>query len=554
MAFLQSHLDVLEVTVREDEVRKIQAAVKHDCTHKICQDIILRSLFARGITVKHEQEGIDIKGNDLNFFFTKKFEPFLRQAMQEMFWYGIGAGTFITEKDPLFDEEKPIQYPVVVHRNLVELKAYTDRATFKTTWGAFPKTKQRSAADGPDPSIFIFHMPDCSPDITTGSHNSIVAKGLKHSEFIAQLFESMVAATKQRAHPPVMVQKNMDAERLSTNVGLLNYADSAILGMEGSKVGENTYKAIENQMQITELTQAKRPHDSAMNDPYMGDAHGEDRPPKKMYQTPADNVVFVPDNYEIARAQAPMPEVQPDLLLYESNKREDTAALYGVPASFILSGAKNHSKMSNNNIDDNEFLLYTRSLQDKQRNLLELLQMVYLLMKPDLKGKSDLIFELPLIPFISSNSLYQLQNQDIISDDATADYLIAINGLGKDDKAKGKNKHNRPPVGGNENQSGPRMEIINDYHKAQAEKERAQAESLLHPPQEKVSKEEKELMDKQIELEKIKIEGQKELMEIKIKMEEQKFKHTLEMNKSQIAVNKSVKVQPKGAGGGGKKT
>jgi hypothetical protein len=286
--------------------------------------------------------------------------------------------------------------------------------------------------------------------------------------------------------------------------------------------------------QMAELAACGRPVDSTLQDDTVMDGHGKGTKRRKFYQTTEDNRFLLPVGLKLSQPQPTLPELMPDLLTYESNRREDIVGCYGIPASFILSGAKNTSKLSNNTIDDNDFVLWTKTLQTFEIMLTDLILEVYLQIHQDLKGKSNVQFIIPQQPNITNTGLYQLYNQDVIDQPTMKKYLLDMNGLRQTDAAKAPNNITRPVPGTNENQTTAVMDAkVRVMNAEAAEKERGE------------KGENGELINKQMELETMKVEGQMKIMEMKMKMEEQKLKADIQKMTLQIRVNKSVKVQPK---------
>jgi hypothetical protein len=432
----------------------------------------------------------------------------------------------VESQDPKFDN-RPMMIPVIIPRSDYDLVCRKYK-TGHRQWIVRPRLGIFNVAslekDNGDESYHVFFMDFCMPNLTTGKHNSIVSPSKKHSQYVSQLYEFLVEAHKQRSHPPVCLEQVPTASVMNP-INVMSLPNSSVLRAQDEAHQERTVMAINEQLVVNSLQQAMTEKRGA--EYILTDAHDSEFNVKRFKPTIVDNQHYIPSGYKIG-GQPPLPEAQQDLLNYSSDLKEHILSLHGIPASIVLSGARNNSKTTTNMIDDNDFVCFQRTLRLDAHMLCRLATDMYLSTLPILNRRSDLKFTLRMIPFASPAAIHRMFDSGIIKGKSRNHTVLALNGMDEADEADSPEDIVRPPQNGNENQITSLVKSKERVQLAEAMEREANAKAKLAELEGKTSeiKGQERILELQIKLEEIKIKGQLEILQKKIEAERAKPKST----------------------------
>ncbi len=551
--------NILErMVVDADEALELLDTFENDCIHATCHRIALIGLFSKQLVckyVKPTSNGDNRPSEQLLTAYMNKY--FLEQAIDSLAPYfacGYTVYTKVMETDPLFGGKNVKPQLIPRHMFKVEKITYKD---YSMEWIATANTSSTlpGQRDRGVP-MFISFFPGCKPgpsysDGKVGKHRSIVSPTMKHSAYIHQMYKEQMAALKQLSHPPILIQQ---APQLMTHVQTqqqMSRGDARIIQSDQDRQQFETEERITGLVNATSINRISRPADSSLNDAYLTDPHGRSGAKKKFYNTPEDNMHFVPDGFVLG-PQPPLPGLFDKLLDFDFVRQNHIISLYRFPASIVLSAAKNTSSSNNSAVDDNEIILLQRTLGDLQQVICNLLLQMYLDCYPPPDGIPDISIELPLIPFLSPTNIQLLVDRNVIPTQVGKDYQVAIGGLRPSDKLDGENTHDVPPAGLNENATTglltAKQQLMNtEKLKLLAEIEKLKAETKVIKEGE--PGENPELVEKEKELAEMEIDGELQIMDKKLELEEFKLDATLQTMDKQMQVNKTT---PKPSSGGGR--
>jgi hypothetical protein len=169
-------------------------------------------------------------------------------------------------------------------------------------------------------------------------------------------------------------------------------------------------------------------------------------PPAVFTQPHEDNTFVVPASLRIGN-QLQMPQPRGDLLSFEVQRREDISAQLGIPMVMLIkSGSQKGGIISQSSaVDDNDLHLASRTIGYWKKELLKILGVVYAEM---LRMQTpDMEFSLKTVPFVTSEAVHQMYDQDVIDTATFKETLVAIHGMDPSYIARGKVTHTRAAVG-----------------------------------------------------------------------------------------------------------
>jgi hypothetical protein len=254
--------------------------------------------------------------------------------------------------------------------------------------------------------------------------------------------------------------------------------------------------------------------------------------------TVVDNLHQIPSGWTVSQPQPVLPEAQTDLLNYSSDYKEFVLSLHGIPSSLLLSGARNNSKTTTNLIDDNDLVVFTRTLRLWGKNLSNLGQEMYLNSFPELNRRSDLKFHIKMTPFSNPSQIQRLFEQSIIHEKAHKETMMAIHGLHSADMAEGENNISRPPLNGNENQTTDIINAKKRIMESEVELNHAKAKQLRADGNEegKKVKMEEELMQMKLDFEREKNQMELEFLREKLKLDREKMDMDIKKSREQMKI------------------
>lgn len=533
------------IQVSGEEAKELSSVFQNDDIHRICHRLLVNHLFSNPLQVKviRKHESLELpKKEDLEHIVRKYYGATARQAFEDLLIYGYTYFVKAQAREPILGD-RVVEYPGRVHNADGMLESKLDEDGIRRFHSSFRNAQFSFTEMGPDgkpkKDLYVYMSPTNYPDEYTGKHKSIVAASLTHSIYVSQLYSLQIQAHTQRSKPPLIVQQTKQTSSHDTNWAAISRQNPSLLG------ASHDMKEVEVHYLKRGAEMMDNMYASTAGNEYMfSGVHGA-RPKVTKYTPSAiSQRVYIPPGYEVA-TQGQLPEAQSDLLAYDADRKEHLMNLYGIPPSLALSGARNSSKTSTNIVDDNDILLLGRTLKAYQDMIIDMITTAHMTIFPELGGRSDLEFSLPLVPFISIQRVLDLVDRDVIPTDIGKRYIADIAGIDrKDILLDGENKHTRPPVGGNENQTTQLMKAKEEVMKAEAAKLRAETEAIKKgEPGEDIAGQ-GELMDKEMELKETEIEGKLQVMEAQKSLIQMKTKADLAKMKAQVAVNRSAPKKP----------
>jgi hypothetical protein len=521
---LQNYKDV---TVDRQEALDLEATFNNDDIHCIALMILGRALFSEKLTVKESLVQLN-SGElierpplpDLELFYQTYYTSKLKRSLRPLLSTGYCCFRIVDGVNPQFGN-KPMKIPALIPRADYDLVCRRWE-TGHEEWLVRPLGRFGFLNDF-DPDMHIFFMDFCEPDTVTGKHNSLISPTKKHSDYVSQLYGFLVEAHKQRSHPPVIYEPIPVSDQGAVSI---MYQPSVSLIKAQNEAGANRAQiALQEQMTIDSIQNqlGKR----SAGDHLLLDAHDVDENMKHFRPTVVDNVHFIPSGYRMP-SQPQLPEPQQDLLNYDSDRKEHILALYGIPASLVLSGARNNSKTTTNMVDDNDLVSFQRTLRLYVQMCCKLATQMHLATFPEYQvGGSNLQFNLLTVPYSSPSAIHRMFETGIITAKARNQTVLALNGMSYDDEADEPEDIHRPPINGTENQITALVRSKERVQLAEAQEREANAKAILSQVEGKGSeiKGQQELIKLQIELEEVKIKGQLELLEKKLEIEKFKAAH-----------------------------
>lgn len=472
-----------EAVVDTNEALKLLDVFDSDEIHSICHGILLRSLFSRGIHLeslskkRSRGEDKDEEIKNLQIIINKYWLPVAKELLR----YGPAVAyvlyTLEEIKDPVAGY---VKCPVIFPRNLYSLRKVM-LPNFSTKWIATPKENQVQNISFDDTvtpeGLHLFFIEGFEPCKETGMHRSIVAPTIQGFTYIKQLYDSFVKAQIQRSHPPIVIQQSAANSNTDTNIQQIERMSTGITTTNIAKRDFETIQA-QNSLQNADdfyVVQREKTHGTASE--IVSNPYGNDRN-SKFYPTTVDAKYPLPSGYEMASPQPLLPEPQNDLLNYNAARLREIFASYGIPSKGIVLESKANTTGAASSVDDNDNLALQRTLNFWQKVITDFILHVYLVIRKDLNGVSDVKITLPIIPYMSTAKIHEYVDRDVISAETGKEYIVTISGLSEMDVFHGKNDHDIPPLHGNENQTTRIIDAKEKVMLSEAEKNLQDANRL----------------------------------------------------------------------------
>ena len=513
--------DKVDIKVNQREALELLDLFYNEPTHCDAWRVKDRALFSRKLTVQTIGDNGIIEKPDQNVmdtFMQTYYTPTMRTALPQLYALGYVVYTMVKQESPRFGN-KPIYTPSLIPREYYDLVCRYWYKDGRTQWFVCPKNRiLEGVDDNGDPNFHIFFVEGCMPHIPSGKHNSIATPTRIQSKYVAQMYENNMRADTQRAHPPVTIEQQVQGGQ---SVPLAPFASPGLLEYEGTKSQEKVVAAIAESTMITSLQYqigAKREADD------MVTSTASESTVKKFKSSFEDNLQYVPTGWKLG-TQPQLPEGQKELPAYVAAKDEHILCQHGVPPSLVLSGARNSSKTSTNQIDEGDFTQFQRTLTIEMNMLCNFGTEMYLSTFPELNGKSDLLFKLPIIPYTTPSAVQRMYDQAAIHNEARVGMLLALNGMSEDDRLLEEEEITRPPLQGNENQTTAVMKAKVRVMNAEALEKEANAHARKSEIESSKNEAEAQikLMEMQMELEKFKLKAQLEILQKKLEVDREKI-------------------------------
>lgn len=521
-----------------------------DIIHNICRGILIRSLKSMNVRVeslsggKREREDDEEESKSEETSESKTTEEFINRywngVIEDVIFYGTTLGFFvytITEVETPLKGKKSvfIKKPFILPQDSysVDICITPEYVCYYGVTGE--KSEKDLSKVGYDSNLKYFGIPGYEPSKEGGRYKSIVASSLQGSKWIDQLYDSFVKANIQRSHPPIVLQESSTGKAAESNLVNLEKLGTGLAGLQNDKAREEAAQKQESLNGSREYTMSLGNQGQA-----VASSKGDGNQVSSVFRpTTVDAIFPLPSGYEMATPQPPMPEPQPDLLNYDATRMRQVCALYGIPSSSIVSEARSKSGTSTTATDDNDNLALQRTLHFWQRVIRGFLTEVYLTIRQDLKGESDVQITIPIIPYTSTTKIHEFVDRNIIATKKGKEYVAAIAGLSAEDILDGENEHLVPPMHGNENQTTALIKAKEKVMNAEAAERMAKAKAVLQGEQD-MSKGEMELKDKEMELEEMEFENKMKLMDKQMEVEKVKTDAAMKKASAQVKVNKSA--------------
>lgn len=525
------------VEINDYESAFLRQTFQSDVTIQSAFHLLFNTLFERGMIVipKDGPYNIDKPAPPIiNFLYNKYVLPFLKDALQSFIIYGYVTGTMVTT--PIMElDNKLFSYPVFVPPERLN-KARITLRNWQTVWEVverqFIRTNIINVAqpvylqEVKNSEYFIAFYDGYEPDIHTGLHRSPVKIIQSDSEYIRQLQKFHVLGTIQRARPSFVVAHSAEKGKHEGTLSTLENSHPDLFYKDQAIKQHNEQRRSDNL--------AKEDFKYGQGKTLLTSAYGD----VMTYRpTVYDERLELRQGLEVSSTQPTMPEVQPDLLEHLAAYREIVAFTIGVPYT-LLSASNRTGQAGKMSAEDVEVLQTT--LGNMKKQLCDLAERLYVRQFPDLKGQSDLHFDLLYTPSVSPDNIQKMVDRNVISTEMGNQFIAATMGISPIHVIDKPNERITIPVGGNEHQTGPRLSKEDarieaetkvfladaDAKRAQAEKLRAEAKAVRAETSGDSS--EGELLNKEMEMKEKEIEGKLKVMEMQIEVDEIKTKNAID--------------------------
>lgn len=434
------------------------------------------NLFLNGLSI------VTNKKEEMNPVFMESFRgewtPFAREAHEHLFALGYCVVKIDNEVYEADGKNYQSPSPILQHRDTYDLEIRTGKngkPEYIVRMDNHPPDQIE-----PDPNIMIFVMPKRAPDSKTGKHKCLLRPLLPLYKNIRllQMYNDM--ALQQRAHPPVFVEKENSAADTTNQPFIKNLYDI-----------KNNVRLRQHEMAPSEIVELpkKKPR---LQSQWESINKYYDKRIDFFTQSHEDNMVPIPQGFTLCSGGAPVAEPPVDMLPATDAYRDRVFALLGIPVTtaFVQLNSKNGAS-SAIDVDDADGAKLNKSLRGFQELVTHMLTEIFYRVFPSKERK----FKIRIMIYspLSITQALTLDNMNIISRKMTKRLAIQRTGLDEEDMFDGKNEHDRPAPGQNENMTDEmiraRVENIDaetKKHLADSKVKSAEATGIkeegYHPP------------------------------------------------------------------------
>lgn len=475
-------------TLNDKEAINLKQIQINDDVHSICINILMKQLFSRHIQVAPQSSGLveQTLQDFIQLYWTEELKILYPDIK------ALGYVAFILEQVTF--KGKDYDLPKKVDRNDYIVCRYRTKRYSEMIVAEWKNKKKEEM-----PTIYIFVDNSNFPDFTTGKHNSTISATVGHSIITSEMFDSYMMAVKQLTNPVVIFQRTANSLSLDDQITATERAEP----LAGNAVREK--EVVDTRHAAKAMVEADINFiDNATPYSYLTDSHGPKTERKHFHPSVIDRKYCMPPHWEVSATQPTMPVLQQNILEFKDKLETHISAKYGIPISILNSGARAGSKSNANAIDDNDMTMFSQTIQSESMIVCKLAQ--FILNCSSHKEADDVNFVLRTRPYMTTGKVIQLFDFDIISEDVMKSYVAQLSNIPDCDILKGKNKHERPALNGNENQTDLMMSkkakaMEGDYEKnhgagqeslARAQKTLAEAE-LVHAQVKKTNMETKKV-------------------------------------------------------------
>lgn len=482
------------VKVSSDEAAKLKGCYYNDTYQRLCFKETSNFLFGRGLRVTKISSKSEEPTDTLQAIINKQWTPFAKEVLLDKFIYGYSVYSISTVETLILTKKssKKMKIPVRVDRSHYDLIIHTNHdytITYeivkKHMFGTQQQYNQSLEQDNEIQTqpLYITFMTGHSPDQLTGEHRSYVSE--IYPEYIKKnmMEDWNYRAIQQISHPPILIQRDMEMlEKYNPASTIVN--DYVVATNRGEIIkNPNILKTsaplnIISELQSIEVsTQTKPPRGELdlMSEEYT--TNGKRRMLTHSH-TPEDNIHYIPIGYKMATPQPQLPGEIKDFHILIEKYRELVFATYQIPLALVfplISGKSSSDKGVH--LDDNDKQRFTRTLRDRQEDIIKLMAHIYMLIFNI--SELDVNIDLPLVANATLSQLFNLVDQDVIQSVHGKELILDATGIDLTLLFEGKNNLTRPRIGGNENTIDKMIKARVDNIIADTELKEAQVKQTL---------------------------------------------------------------------------
>jgi hypothetical protein len=509
---------------------------KRDSAHAIAGNMLKNAIFSEDLQVKILNS--DLKKHDeikdLELYFGVYFNTLGKSFEKDRCSLGYTCWTYTETLDERF-AEKPITIPIHVHRSRYDItvKTHKDERVEYIVCRKGSKTQMER--------YHLFIWAGMEPDPMTGKHNSIVTPLVEEHFRLERLKQLDDRSNYHRSHPVYVLEPASEGNSSGSNKSEIFTFNATPF----SASNQETQQQEKLKMAVNEATLAK-----SLQQPNLILRQSDGQRVPLYGPGGEENRIFLPHGYKASSSQPPFPEAPSDLLERILTYQKLVFANYGIPFSLALgdgkTSASSGSKQTANLGGEKDFEMFQRSLLQVIHTLEFIYGEVWHHLYPGKSNRKDAKFYVRIIPITSTGSIHTLYNQGVMHKESRNKRLAQLHGLSEDDLATEENIITRPPLTGTEHHTTSEMKAREELIKAETKERLAKAESLKNSGQD--SKNEKELIEMNMEFEREKHKLQLEMLKAKLdfereKMQIEKEKLPLEKEKAELQMSLMKKKQ-----------
>lgn len=430
------------VFVDKHEALRTQNIFRRDVVCQNARKTLGRHLFAVGLRLV-DSEGEEVADERTRRIVNAFFQPALEDALDHLICFGTVVWRVVQR--PVGGRKK-VRVPYVVPMELYSMEILVER-DYTNVVNVIPVGET-----GPDEDMQVFEMSGEHPDHVSGMLRSTMSTLVKHTMMQAQLEKLMMRVEWQRANPVTVIGYDMKALGQGTpeDVQRINFTETSIRA-DMAEQRMDTFR--ETTMELRVADQENRDDmarsSGTLLDTVITSAHTEQA---NEVVEPAffSNRYSLPPGRVISAAQPQIPEAPAHVLEFERLRQEHVMNAFGIPLTMSIGGRKGGAgSQARESIDDNDLMVFLRTLRRFQGELVELATQMFEVTNG--KDAVGMTFTLELIPTIPNHVLFALEEQDVIATDKRNSMACYLNGLEPSSVANAPNRHDRPPIKGSDN-------------------------------------------------------------------------------------------------------
>jgi len=532
------------VPVDKAEATKLEQFWDDDVHQQTIHKTILTYMMANGIELipRRGSDSGYLKGHKL--ISEEKHEPCLRELVAEWHKFGYGAVAYPSEPDPrpVFGG-RMIRYPVVVPRVFYELHIETT-ISFRRRYLVYDLrniTVDNRNMMKPSEDIDIFFMPGHEPDPQTGKHRSLASILFLNGYQKLLLDRYFLISTEMQAQPFMAIENQPDAGGSVELASLTLPSAEAVTGMA---------TPAQKDIAVVQYAQTSAgyggmdgiliPLDPLEHrTPLEPDPFERNKRRKLMHSSAKKNAHVVNRGFIMARKQPPGAIPQKTIIETEGIERANKFALYQVPEGLAFPTTTNAKSV--NHIDKDEFQRFSRTLIGYKK--LGVTTDTLMWCRSLDTATLDFEVDIGIPPNATPMQIMAYISGNVIQEDYGNSLLLDSSCIPQHRLFKGKNSNARPLPNASENTVEEMIRARVENIDADSAKKKAEAKAIKAEAD--GDDNQTEVIKMQMELEEKKAECQIRVIEAKMKELEHATVEKEKQAKSQIEINKSVKIQPK---------